>query len=472
MTTVELRFPAHRFHATAWGRHVNEGIPEWPPSPYRLLRALYDAWKRKHTEIPEASIEGLFGALATEAPRFGLPRAVASHTRSYLSSNGFDPSDKSLIFDAFISLGREGKCYISWPGLELSVDQRELLKRLLGSLNYLGRSESWVEASLVGADAAGTFICEPLKIASGNGDAVPVACVVPKEEYCEKRRWLDALAYSTTDLIRERRSAPPALRMVPYVRPTGALGIHLPSSRRTHAVGTQVVLLGLDGAVLPLVTATVDVAEQVRMRLMGIHKRIMGDPAKVSGRFSGKYADGTPRQGHEHAFILPLGNDRGRIDRVLVVVLAAGGFEPDEMRAILGLRELYGRASDRPIRVVATGRGAIDDSKLRPTAARVVSATPFVAARHWRKGRGYFQEFLKEEVRRECRNQGLLEPTRVDLLERPTGLFEWVEFRRNRKQDPVRPGYGFRIEFAVPVPTPFSLGYGCHFGLGQFRAVE
>ena len=25
MTTIEMRFPAHRFHATPWGRHVNEG---------------------------------------------------------------------------------------------------------------------------------------------------------------------------------------------------------------------------------------------------------------------------------------------------------------------------------------------------------------------------------------------------------------------------------------------------------------
>ena len=469
MTTVELRFPAHRFHATAWGRHVNEGIPEWPPSPYRLMRALYDAWKRKYAEIPEASVEGLFGALATEAPRFGLPRAVASHTRSYLSSNSFDPSDKSLIFDAFVSVGHEGKCYLSWPGLELTVDQRELLKRLLGSLNYLGRSESWVEASLVEADADSTFICEPLKMSNRNGVAVPVACVVPKQDYRDKRRWLDALAYSTTDLIKEHRSAPPVLRMVQYVRPTGALTTHLPPPRRTHVAGPQAVLLGLDAPVLPLVTATVEVAEQVRMRLMGIHKRIVGDPAKLSARFSGKYEDGTPRQGHEHAFILPLGNDRGRIDRVLVLTHAKDGFQPDEMRAILGLRELYGIASDRPIRLVATGRGAIDDPKLRPPAATVVSTTPFVTARHWRKGRGHFQEFLKEEVRRECRNHRLLEPARVDLLERPTGLFEWVEYRRNRKQDPVRPGYGFRIEFAEPVPTPFSLGYGCHFGLGQFR---
>ena len=50
MTVIELHFLAGRYHSTPWGRHVNEGQPEWPPSPLRLLRALYDAWRRKHPD--------------------------------------------------------------------------------------------------------------------------------------------------------------------------------------------------------------------------------------------------------------------------------------------------------------------------------------------------------------------------------------------------------------------------------------
>src|SRR5437867_3663314 len=38
--TLLLRFPGRRYHATPWGHHVNEGLIEWPPSPWRLLRAL------------------------------------------------------------------------------------------------------------------------------------------------------------------------------------------------------------------------------------------------------------------------------------------------------------------------------------------------------------------------------------------------------------------------------------------------
>ena len=55
MLVIELTFPSGRYHATAWGHHVNEGVPEWPPSPYRLVRALYDVWKRKRPDWAPAA---------------------------------------------------------------------------------------------------------------------------------------------------------------------------------------------------------------------------------------------------------------------------------------------------------------------------------------------------------------------------------------------------------------------------------
>src|SRR5699024_5568337 len=49
MIFIRLDFPAGgRWHATAWGSHVNEGVPEWPPCPWRICRALLAAWHWKH----------------------------------------------------------------------------------------------------------------------------------------------------------------------------------------------------------------------------------------------------------------------------------------------------------------------------------------------------------------------------------------------------------------------------------------
>ena len=202
---------------------------------------------------------------------------------------------------------------------------------------------------------------------------------------------------------------------------------------------------------------------------MGIHKVVVGDPRRVSPKFSGKTAEGEPRKDHQHAFILPLGNGRGRIDRVLIYTRAQEGFVSDEVQAMLRMTELYGRTTEDPIRVIATQRAATGN-EIRKLATSVVSTTPFCSGRHWRKGRGTYPEFLADEIRRECRNHGLKEPRSVTMLAGSPGLFEWVEFRRNRKDDAPRPGYGFCLEFDEPVPAPFSLGYGCHYGLGQFAA--
>ena len=82
------------------------------------------------------------------------------------------------------------------------------------------------------------------------------------------------------------------------------------------------------------------------------------------------------------------------------------------------------------------------------------------------------ERFLEDEVRRECRNHGFEQPIAVSRLPRIAGRFDIVEYRRNRKDDPVRPGYAFRLVFERPVPTPLTLGYGCHYGLGQFRPIK
>ncbi|MGE5647962.1 MAG: type I-U CRISPR-associated protein Csb2 [Acidobacteriota bacterium] len=458
MTTVELHFPARRYHGTPWGRHVNEGVPEWPPSPYRLLRAMYDAWQRKCPHVPEESVRELMMALASELPVFRMPKVVAAHTRSYLSSNTEDPTDKSLIFDAFVALAPTAACYLEWK-VNLTPEQRRTLDELLGALNYLGRSESWVEAAVSDRLPEGLTSCEPAHATGISGELVYISCPVAPEQYQGKRQWFDALTYSTSEMLKERRSEPPAMRNVPYVRESGAVETWLSPKPRRNGMKISAVALSLSGKVLPLATETVRVAERVRAALM---KRI---GTGISPLFHGKDAMGRPLQGHKHLFILPQADPSGRIRRVLL--FARGGeFDERELQAILGFRVLP-RLGDYPCRVMTTWAGSSESDAFRREVKTVVSTTPFVSVRHWRKGRGELADFLIEEVRRECRNHGLPQPFGVTFA-KLAAPFQPIQFRRNRKDDPPRPGYAFRVEFAEPVRAPFSLGYGCHFGLGQF----
>jgi CRISPR-associated protein Csb2 len=472
MTTIRLTFPAGRYHGTPWGRHVNEGVAEWPPSPYRLLRALFDVWQRKCFDLLKEDIEAALEELARSAPRFTLPQVAATHTRSYLSANSKDPTDKNLVFDAFVVFDRPQVCFVTWPELDLTPRSKATLSRLLPNLNYLGRSESWIDAEIWDGPGAEGIMCHPADTPDASGDLHPVACVVPRSEYKEGARWLEALAFSTTSLIKERASSPPLLRQVRYARPAGAVMTEPPRRIVRRTPDVQAILLSLDATVLPLVTTTLEVAEQIRVRLMGGHKRSQGgDETLVSPLFSGKAADGTKRMDHGHLYILPLGNHLGRIDRVLLISPLAP-LTPDEMDAVRGVRELYQRDGRPGVRCVVTWQGPLEAPVVRKKLKTVVSRTPFVAPRHWRKGRD-FKQFLETEVRRECSNHRISAmPSEIEVLPSMPGLFDAVEYRRNRKQDPVRPGYALKLTFPEDVVTPFALGYGAHFGLGQFGMAE
>jgi CRISPR-associated protein Csb2 len=472
MTNIRLTFPAGRYHATAWGRHVNEGVPEWPPSPYRLLRALYDVWKRKCFGLPEDDVRAVLEALASSPPRFQLRKAVAAHTRSYLSANAKDPTDKNLVFDAFVAFNRQHACFLCWPDLDLSSHQRATLGLLLQNLNYLGRSESWVHAEIWDETVEGDFEAFAGDSADEGHELERVVCAAPAAGYTGKLSWMDALTFSTANLLKERASSPPLLRQVSYAVPKSAIILDPMPKLTRKASAVQAVLLGLDATVLPLATTTLEVAEQVRVRLMGAHrKRRWGDESLVSPLFSGKTADGQKGLGHSHVYILPQTNKMGRIDRVLIVSRQRP-FDADELDSVRGVRELYQRDGRPAVRCVVTWQGELGPSGPLRRAQVVTSATPFVPPRHWRKGRD-LERFIEEEVRRECRNHGI--DAAVTLIGHGAelrGPFHVSEYRRNRKDDPVRPGYGLRLTFDEEVLTPFSIGYGAHFGLGQFRSPE
>jgi CRISPR-associated protein Csb2 len=406
--------------------------------------------------------------LAAEPPEFILPRATATHTRSYLNSNTTVSTDKSLVFDSFLVFERPHACFVRWPGAALSSAQRGDLRRLLNQLNYLGRSESWVDADLSDSETPEENHCVPAAKSGAGGELIRIACASPASEYRGKGTWLDALTFSTANLLKERASAPPLLRQVSYLRSESAIETDPPRRIVRNPPTADAIILGLAATVLPLVTTTLEVADQIRTRLMGAHKRRMnGDESAVSPLFSGKGLNGEKRLDHGHIYILPLANRYGRIDRVLIRS-PLRPFTADELDAVRGVRELYQRDNRGKVQCVVTWQGAMAACPERSRTLVAESATPFVPPRHGKKNRDFVQ-FLIDEVFRECANHGLAAPQNVELLEgMPARLFHEVEYRRNRKNDPVRPGYALRLTYAAPVLVPFSIGYGAHFGLGQF----
>lgn len=494
MLIIELRFQGGRFHATPWGRHVNEGVPEWPPSPFRLVRALYDAWKRKAPEVSAAQVEELLGLLASTAPDFALPRAGASHTRSYLRQGTGDEKDKSLVFDPFVVVMPSDPVRMGWPALRLAEPQRILLETLLARLSYFGRTESVVDARLGDESEKPSWNCRPVdrgdpvaQDLAATQEIIQVACVAPqgmqariettqgkgKKKQKMPIEWLEALTWGSSEILAQRLSDPPALRWVSYRRSRDAL--ELPPLPRAAGDGRRVesVLLALHGKVLPLVTEGIAVAEHFRVCAMGASRRIGGDdPVRVSSALSGKSPTGAPLQGHRHAYYLPLDRDGdGRIDHVLVRCL--GGLSREDQLAIGGVRSFWQSRGKPEVQVVSVASGAVAD--LLDKGRVWASATPFVTPRHYRSQRGEFGIWLDAELRRALDQHGLPSPLRVEPVAfldlSTTRRFRWGQFMRARKADNPRAGFGFRVTFAEDVSGPFAVGYGSHFGLGQFAAV-
>src|SRR5438477_7180210 len=147
----QLTFPAGRFHATPWGHHVNEGLPEWPPSPWRLLRALVATWKRKlgSESLVQTHLPIVLAELAQRKPEFALPPATLGHTRHFMPLKFPDQGDRTKVFDAFVSLSPDSEVVVHWPETTLSEAGQQTLDLVLSHLGYFGRAESWSAACML-----------------------------------------------------------------------------------------------------------------------------------------------------------------------------------------------------------------------------------------------------------------------------------------------------------------------------------
>ncbi len=533
MLAIAFRFSAGRYHATPWGRHVNEAEVEWPPSPWRILRALVATFYRKGWEerYSAETLEGLVEALAHRLPVYHLPAAIHAHTRHYMpqaesnivrltfDANGHrtgwvrDPNDKNktktdtaLIFDAFARVDPEAELVIAWqdhPPLE--GDSRELLDGLVQDLSFLGRAESWVEARVLD-DWGGEPNCWPSEVSvdTDTGAALqPVRLMVPvspaeygpwradmvtehrlgekrkgkREEDARQRllatlpeRFIGALRAETGELQAAGWSQPPGARFVIYQRPYETFTPRATVRRRRRPRPATTVRLALAGKPLPRIEDAVRIGEIARMAAMKQAERVNG--GHVPSELSGHDLPADNR--HGHAFYLPEDADGdGHIDHILVH--APAGLPSEAVKALDRITRIW-ESGKGEWQVLFEGYGGIRDldaSSYLGYARQWHSVTPYLHPWFAKKGFG-----VAEQIIRECCERALPEPT-VEVLQLP---FEGPDGRRRRavhfhrfRSTPkrlVQPdtrGQFVQLEFPEPVAGPLALGFACHFGLGIFR---
>lgn len=557
MPTLLLRFPAGRYHATPPGHHVNEGQIEWPPSPWRLVRALL-ACGYTHLGWTTVPPEGrrLLEALAGTLPRYRLPPATAAHSRHYMPICQFKkPADKkalhdfelaasthsktdvrnyftedtTLVIDTWADVGN-GAMSVTWD-CDLDAEALALLARLAANLNYLGRSESWVEATVLSPadtvpagqdclphhdgvrpgpeyeqitlqaaddptafaawrDAQVAKALEPFPLPEGKKPAKKLLDNRSAATTPYPVDLLDALQWDTARWKEHRWSQPPGSRRVLYWRRADALDLARSVQTRQHdATPVEAMLLtlttpsGRRGG-LPMAARALPQAELLHRAL--ISRRGQGKRVDCPV-LTGTDDDGRPLTGHRHARILPLDLDGdGHLDHILIIRAHDKGLILDgaAQAAIRSLQRTHTKgADDLQVALAASGTSTdllrmpppIGDSLHRLLTPHRIwqSVTPFVPPRHLKR-RG--AHTLEGQIAAELASLELT-AAKITVLpvtdENARALRHHVRVRRDAaKAPPVDCGFSVRLEFSSPVAGPLALGYASHFGLGLFAAIQ
>jgi len=490
MIGLQFRFLAGRFHGNSWRHAHNEGIPEWPPSPWRVLRALVSAACAE--QLSATDVEPLLEKLRG-LPRYQLPLAVDAHTRHYMPDTDDANHKKAKVFDAFVAIAGGTSdpqpVTMAWP-VELTTDDRMLLARLCRRVSYIGRAESWAEVAPMDLDGD-QWNCWPDEREQRAG-ATTLLAVAPAEEltawataqraprkgtHLPHTLW-DVLTFDGERYRNEGWSRIPGTRLVRYVfaQPPFQRSV-VPSTGTNPSRLPTAARFAIRSAVLPRLHEALAVGERLRIAAMSQSRRVSGDVRPV---FSG-HGDGASN--HQHAMYLsssddPTNAERGLIDHLIIA--ARAGFHEEDVIALQRLRRIWGRnGHDLELILVGVGQcadfGGIELPKSPILAENRVweSITPFVPTRHPKVVRGVDVDSIGDQLRRGC--EQLLGAVPVEVS--PTrNRAEWARFRRRRLQEGGRRGpdwaVGARLVFEQPVSGPIALGYGAHFGLGLFTAVS
>jgi CRISPR-associated protein Csb2 len=528
MPTVKLRFPGGRYHATPWGHHVNEGLIEWPPSPWRLIRALVATGFAKlgWIEVPPIA-RRLIEKLAAVLPLYRLPAASAAHSRHYMPYIEGARQKTTLVFDTWASVGA-GEVVVHWP-CELDPEEAELFGKLASVLGYLGRSESWVEAQ-VADDLPAEWNAVPCQEGEHRGpgwEQVSLMAAISPEEYATWQKEQADIALAPhplppgkkkpiAKLLKDRERAtepyppdlvscltkdtvwwkghgwsqPPGSRRVLYWRPSDSLQVGVSATPRRgglHPVECMLLAISTPSgnrSALPHITRTLPQAELIRRALIC---RAANGKRVHCPSLLGKDQHGTPLQDHHaHAHFLPLDLDGDQfLDHILIY--APAKLCGTAQRAVRSLRRTWTKGGVGDLQVALVGHGRLNDLRKLPPplgetllsflgpsrgARSWISSTPFVPPR-FLKRRG--RNSLPGQIQDELASRGLPSADSIEVLpwDETSNTLRLRRFVRVRQQGgsppPMDLAFALRLRLQTPIQGPLTLGYGSHFGLGLFH---
>ena len=405
---IEQSFPLGRFHATRWNQNPFEDRHgEWPPSPWRLLRALAARWFQYARETGDEDEElrnQLLGLLASKPPVFCLPaftwpgqpaprqyqKTEVAWTDASAKAAAYKKPRTTLVMDVFRAVSPTARVIWVWDAVELSPRLAALLEELLGRILYFGRAETHCRFA-IGTLPKGSPRYE---LSSSSKTDSPVLVATPGELN------LESLLASTDDHLFKGRQIPPGTEWR-YARLPECPTVSTPRSRRSSfPPDLHVIQFAVGGRVYPGQAHWVRVIERFRGCVLKHAARIVSGgecscyrelPVDLRDNLkllSGKDGEGRPAQNHQHAYFFLYPDEIGNPSRLIAcrrTSFDAIGERAFEVEAILAAsREpifWQSRDPDWSLRLVPLPFETLAPPGCRSnggSAAAWISATPFV----------------------------------------------------------------------------------------------
>jgi CRISPR-associated protein Csb2 len=513
---VRVTLLSGRYHAHPWGEAQHAmGGPEWPPSPWRLLRTIAARW----FEAPEPPCtaeqrDALLNALArAEAPTLWLPRASFNElpyyqpvtkpvTRNVGGKRVSFPEVNSRVlhFDHFAVVAAPDVYFVF--NVNLTAEQQSLLSLLLSTARYFGRAESRASLQLVPPDCQRPHCyheARPAGEQKHRSGAIRRHVLVATNEFKADDLWQvrqassrkaksrtkatgqqsgsgDHPVHLVEALIAAKKPVPDGTSWVQYELPRAAIVLELPrqlTAKQPPAPQPAAeVVFRLFRRVPILVADTVPLARDFRDQ--AVRAYMEGAAGRNSVLLSGREDDGSIARGHRHAYYLPRPTRSGGFIEHFVVKLPGGeaGVEQDVLDALLGVTRLL-RRDTYPVLVVPE---EVRHSVRPRSASCWRSVTPFLGPLQHRRGREQtepVQQLLRTLQASVNLTPQLKPPSASQIVSVLSHLYDTSGAVGRRHHRFVRrAGLRVDLEFPQPIELPVAVGADAHFGLGQFEPVE
>jgi CRISPR-associated protein Csb2 len=499
---IEQSFPLGRFHATRWKMGAfGDLYGEWPPSPWRLFRALaarWFQWSRETGEDDRNALLSLLGALSSELPEFYLPihTGRGEPLKQYLpmqvawtdaskKAAAYKAPKSSLTEDHYRVVSPNDRVYWVWP--ELGEIDKVFLEQLLARVIYFGRAESFTCLRTVERVAEAQDYQSVLLSEKRAALAVPI--LAPDRKNIDR---LSMLFQPTEHKNIKGRGIPPGARWYYAILPSPPRIKIIPRQKNRYPENLTHIQFAIGGQVLPSVKYSCLLTERFRKRVLREHCRILTGNTKCDyrelnaqtkskmGGFTGKDVNGEPLADHSQAYFSVLPDERGNAARL--VLWRRAPFSQEEIEALFAAAQfplLWDSASPKwKIKLLPLPFGMPLSYKLMGTSRRWESVTPFVAPRQRRRFRKNGKERSGETpesiAAKLCRRIYGITPASVNSY----AVEEWPyvhmsareRVKKNRRRMSL-PSFRLVMEFTQPVSGPIALGDSSHFGLGVFRPL-